>query len=66
MAGYSHQWTGHAILIFEFLFLSEFVGFYNVLFENEHGDTAQQLRVPGPGEVSTQGPGGEDPMADPV
>lgn len=54
------------ILIFEFLFLSEFVGFYNVLFENEHGDTAQQLRVPGPGEVSTQGPGGEDPMADPV
>lgn len=47
-------------------FLSEFVGFYNVLFENEHGDTAQQLRVPGPGEVSTQGPGGEDPMADPV
>lgn len=51
---------------FWFSFWSEFVGFYNVLSENEHGDTAQQLCVPGPGEVSTQRPGGEDPMADPV
>lgn len=47
-------------------FWSKFVGFYNVLSENEQRDTAQQLRVPGPGEVSTQRPGGEDPMADPV
>lgn len=29
---------GYVILIFEFFFLFEFVGFYNVLFENEYGD----------------------------